>query len=417
MKHVLGTIARQYGTPCFVYFMDEVYRRIAILRQVFGKRFTISYAVKANPHPEILQRLRDKVEMLDVSSAGELDLALTSGWQARRISFTGPGKREWELTAAVESRIGEVVVECCREAEMLDRLVEKDGASGPQHVLIRIAPKNLPRGFGINMAGKPCQFGIEEEDLAESIERIKRLSNLELGGFHIYSGTQCLDAKSIAENYLIFLDLFKRFATGHELRPQKLIFGSGIGIPYHEGDQSADLDTVATRVNPAVDALRADPRFSEAVCVLETGRYLVGEAGIYLTRVLHVKHSRGADIGICDGGMNHHLGACGHLGSVIHRNYRMFKVASERPDAEPRPYDLVGPLCTSIDTLGHGVKFPGLAAGDLVGVHCSGAYGLTASPVNFIAHELPREITVETRNGRTVLEDITRDSRVQPTVP
>jgi diaminopimelate decarboxylase len=124
------------------------------------------------------------------------------------------------------------------------------------------------------------------------------------------------------------------------------------------------------------------------------GRYLVGEAGVYLTRVTRIKRSRGSDIAICDGGMNHHLGACGHLGSVIHRNYRIFRVGGE-PGEATRPYELVGPLCTSIDTLGHGVELPELREGDLLGVRCSGAYGLTASPVHFIRHAPARELAAE----------------------
>jgi len=284
-----------------------------------------------------------------------------------------------------------VIVESWREAAELDALA--GDRSIQQGILVRIAPSRVPRGFGVNMAGKPTQFGIDEEVLEDVLPRIQSLRALDLHGFHIYSGTQCLNVESIAENYAIFIELFRRFSKQAALEPRKLIFGSGIGIPYHEGTSPVDLAALAERVNPMLDSLRADARFRETELVLEIGRYLVGEAGLYVTRVLRRKSSRGAELCICDGGMHHHLGACGHLGSVIHRNYRMFKVGGVGPD--DRAYDLVGPLCTSIDTLGHAVRLPEMKEGDLIAVHCSGAYGPTASPLHFIGHAPPREFLVE----------------------
>jgi diaminopimelate decarboxylase len=404
MKDLLAAIARDHGTPCFVYFMDQVYARIRSIREAFGGRLGVSYAMKCNPHPEDLRRLLDRVDTLDISSGGELKAALRVGWPPGRISFTGPAKLPADLEASVAHGIGEVIVESVREARLLDAAAGRAGRR--QRVLVRVAPKKVPRGFGVNMAGKPCQFGIDEEDLDGALAEIKALPHLGLSGFHIYSGTQCLKPDALAENYEIFMDIFQRFSAAHDLTPEKLIFGSGIGIPYHDGDQSVDLAPIAARVNPLLDAFRRQERFAAAKLLLETGRYLIGEAGIFLTRVVNRKQSRGARICTCDGGMNHHLGACGHLGMVLHRNYRMFKVSPDQPDTAEEAYDLFGPLCTSIDTLGRGVKFPGLDVGDVIGVACSGAYGITASPLNFISHPPPREVLVETRDGQTVVEDV-----------
>jgi diaminopimelate decarboxylase len=405
VNELLEKIAAEHGTPCFVYFVDEVRERIDSLRRVFGGRFQVSYAVKANPNPALLQRLRDGVDLLDISSGGELSLALRNEWPAERLSFTGPGKRDEELRAAVENRVGEHVVESVDEARSLDRMASNLPRGERQRILVRVAPKKLPRGFGVRMAGKPCQFGIDEEDIDSALEEILRLPYLDFRGFHIYSGTQCLDAAAIAANYEIFIDLFRRISVDHDQRPDKLVFGSGIGIPYHDDDEPVDLAELARRVNPALDSLRADSRFRDAVCVIETGRYLVGEAGVYVTRVLRTKRSKGVDIAICDGGMNHHLAACGHLGGMLHRNYRMFKVSSEASDGAEKTYDLVGPLCTTIDRLGHGVELPALSQGDLIAIRSSGAYGPTVSPLHFISHAPPKEILVETRDGREEVVD------------
>ena len=398
---ILADLARRHGTPSFVYFLDEVRARIDALNAAFGGRFGISYAAKSNPNPALVAWMKEQVPSLDISSGGELHRALAAGWSGDRISFTGPGKRAWELEDAVEARVGKLVLESVREAEDLAAIAA--AVKRVQPVLLRIAPASLPRGFGVNMAGKPTQFGVDEEDAAAAVTAIGRLAPLRLAGFHAYSGTQCVDAKAVGENFDIFARIFGELSRQCGLYPETLVFGAGFGIPYHQGMGTLDLPAVAAAAAPALGRLASDPRTAGAALLLEMGRYLVGEAGIYVARVTRIKRSRGSDIAVCDGGMNHHLGACGHLGSVIHRNYRIFKLGAEA-DAARRPYELVGPLCTSIDTLGHGVELPALREGDLLGVHCSGAYGLTASPVDFISHEPPREFAVEGDNVRDITD-------------
>ena len=398
---VLLDVAQRLGTPFFIYFLDDVRARLDALRHAFGDRLEVSYAVKSNPNPALVAWMKDRVPALDISSGGELRRALAAGWGGDRISFTGPGKRHWELVESVSAGVAKLVVESVREAEDVNAIATEQGRIQP--VLVRIAPASLPRGFGINMAGKPTQFGVDEEVAPDAVAAILKLPYLKLIGFHAYSGTQCVDAKAVGENLGIFARIFRALAQQFDLRPDVLVFGAGFGIPYHGGMNTLDVPAVAAAAAPAFEQLASDPRTAGAKLYLEMGRYLVGEAGLYLTRVTRIKRSRGSDIAICDGGMNHHLGACGHLGSVIHRNYRIFKVG-DSGDGAPRPYELVGPLCTSIDTLGHGVELPELHEGDLLGVHCSGAYGLTASPVNFISHEAPREFAVEAGKVRDITD-------------
>ncbi len=403
MRAVLRQVADGFGTPCFVYFLDQVRERVASVRSAFGNRFQISYAVKSNPNPGILRRMRGIVDSLDVSSAGEIVRAVDAGWEPGAMGFTGPGKRREELEQAVTVGVGEIIVESLDEAELLNSIAGP--ARRRQRIVVRIAPRSVPRGFGVNMSGKPVQFGIDEEDIDPAVATIKGLAHLDLCGFHIYSGTQSLKAEAISENYEIFIDIFTRVCHTHGVKPHRLIFGSGLGIPYHENDVPLDLASIAAKINPALDALRRDALLSEAAVVLETGRYLVGEAGVYVTRVIRTKHSRGTNIGICDGGMNHHLAAAGYLGSVLPRNYQMFKITDDRDQSTPQAYNLVGPLCTTIDTLGRQVQFNGLDAGDLIAIKCSGAYGPTASPLHFISHPPAKEIIVETIAGKLRAED------------
>lgn len=405
---VLLEIVRQHGTPCFVYFADQVQAQIDALRTAFAGRFGVSYAMKCNPNPALLRWMEARVDTLDVSSAGELRAGLDAGWAPERISFTGPAKQRSDLELAVRAGIGEVVVESLREARLLEAVAAESGRH--QDILIRIAPSHVPRGFGSNMSGKATQFGIDEEDLATALGDIARLGHVHITGFHAYSGTQCLKADAIAENWLNFLRLFRKAAAQLELAPCKLVFGSGLGVRYHEGDASPDLAAIASIVAPALDDARADACFARCQFLLETGRYLVGEAGIYVARVVHTKISRGSRVVVLDGGMNHHLGAAGHLGMVIHRPYRMFALqAAASTVGQAVPQDFYGPLCTTIDCLGKGVKLPLMSEGDFLAVHCSGAYGSSASPSGFISHPAAKEFMVSGDGDQRAILDCSVD--------
>lgn len=392
---LLAEAASRFGTPAYVYLTDAIADRLALLHATFGRWFALSYAMKCNPNPALLAWLEPRVDLIDVSSGGEFDLARTAGWPAARISFTGPAKRDSELENAIGGGIGELVIENLREARAASRIA---GAMGRvQDVLIRIAPARVPKGFGDQMAGRPSPFGIDAEMADAEIPVILGLPHLRVIGLHIYSGTQCLKAEAICENWQIFIGVFRDICTAHGLVPQKLVFGSGLGIPYHAGDIGLDLAAVATGMAPLLNAFRAEPRFAQTRLVLELGRYLVGEAGYFVTRVVSVKTSRGSRIAICDGGMNAHLAASGKFGMVLRRNYVMHKVddgTGEAADNAMEKVDISGPLCTSIDKLGSGVLLPPLAEGDLIAIHASGAYGPTASPLHFISHPTPYEVLV-----------------------
>ena len=407
----LREVANLYGTPSFVYFTDPIQQRIAALRSAFRDRFALSFAVKSNPNPDLLAWLAGRVPFLDISSIGEMRLALRAGWDPAELSFTGPGKRDFELAAAIADGVGELILESVREARAADAIARSLGRVQP--VLIRIAPQSVPKGFGDQMAGRPCAFGIDAEAVSEALPEILRLSNLRVVGLHIYSGTQCLNPAAIVENYRGFLGLFRAICRDHDLAPAKLVFGSGLGVPYHDGDTPLDLEPIARAILPELDDLRATPGFGRTRLVLELGRYLVAEAGFFVTRVVSIKESRGVRIAICDGGMNNHLPASGHFGMVIRRNYAMHRVGGGEPIEK---IDLVGPLCTSIDRLAAGAVLPRLEEGDLVAVHNSGAYGLTASPIHFISHAPPAELMVT--DG--AIRDVTRffaDPNPEPALP
>ncbi|WP_225612323.1 type III PLP-dependent enzyme [Paracoccus sp. PAR01] len=398
---ILAQAAARFGTPSYVYVTDVIAARLGALRTALGRWFSVSFAVKSNPNPALLGWMQGKVDYLDISSGGEFELAQTAGWQPDRISFTGPAKREPELRPVIAAGLGELVIESLREARLANAIAAELGMVQP--VLIRIAPDHVPKGFGDHMAGRPSPFGIDIEDAEQILPQIAALPNLRIIGLHIYSGTQSLKPDAICENWRIFLEVFTRLSEALDLTPEKLIFGSGLGIPHHPGEVELDLDAIAQSIAPDLDAFRALPRFAGTRLVLELGRYLVGPAGYFLTRVVSVKQSRGTRIAICDGGMNANLAASGNFGMVIRRNYVLHRVEDGTAPPEEK-HDITGPLCTSIDKLGSGVMLPRLEEGDLVALHAAGAYGPTASPVYFISHPLPSEIMVT--DGQ--MQDVTR---------
>ena len=388
---VLGAAAERFDTPSYVYLTDLIEDRLADLQQAFGRWFALSYAVKSNPNPGLLDWLRERIDYLDISSGGEFTLAARAGWQAERISFTGPAKRRDELQAVIAADLGELVIESLREARLANEIAAASGRR--QTIVVRLSPDRVPKGFGDHMAGRPSPFGIDIEEAPEALAEIAAMPHLRQAGLHIYSGTQSLKPAAICENWRIFMQIFRDTCAALDLRPEKLIFGSGLGIPYHPGDQALNLSEIAAEIGPELDAFRAEPRFADTRLVLELGRHLVGEAGFFVTRVISVKESRGSRIAICDGGLNANLAASGNFGMVLRRNYVMHRVGGDDGGARPEEkLDISGPLCTSIDKLGGAVLLPRVEEGDLIAIHSCGAYGPSASPVYFISHPLPREV-------------------------
>lgn len=388
---LLNRAAEQCGTPSYVYLLDPIRKRFETLREAFGTRFEVSYAVKANPALDLLRGIQDLGSDLDCSSIAEVERGLAAGFSPDRLTFSGPAKKVSELEKAVKHRIGHMICESVWEMEEVNRIAGRE--HGTVKVLLRINPRKMPRSFGVSMAGKPSQFGIDEEEMDAALATLFALPNLELRGFHIYSGTNSLDEEAISENFSNFIELFRRYSDHPGFRPETLIFGSGFGIPYHGGEVPLDIEKLASLVNRQIDELKTDPRFKGIRCVLEMGRWLVGPYGFLLTRVVNHKKSRGTDIYLCDAGFNNHLGACGMMGSIIRRNWPIAKITPPL-DGPRQPCTLTGPLCTTIDQIASGIELPALQRGDVLAIGSSGAYGLTASPTRFISHPEPDEFLI-----------------------
>lgn len=389
IERVADKAVTEFGSPLYLYFPEKIEQRIALLREACPE-MGIRYAVKSNPNPWLLRWFRDRIESLDVSSSGELELAQKNGWSGSELEFTGPAKTRADLEFALDSGVGSIVVEDISEVRLLNEICESTGREA--HVLVRIAPKLPEKNFAVRLAGRVTQFGVDEERLPEFFDEVKQLNRISITGFHIYSGSQCLDDEAMAEHFRSMWALFKRTIETLGAPVSELVFGAGMGIPYHDGDSSLNLDAlrpVSREILAEIKKLGYPVK-----TFIEVGRFLVGEAGYFVTRVVRVKQSLGTRVVICDGGMNHNLGACGHLGGMSHRHYQMQLVSrqSKSSNTELQLCRVVGPLCTAIDTLALNISLPEVCENDLIVVACSGSYGPSSSPLYFISHRFPSEV-------------------------
>lgn len=387
----VSDLVRAYGSPLYVYdaaLARRSYRALSTAVRGFADVF---YSVKANPRPDVARIFVQEGAGLEVASERELQVALKAGAHTSRILFAGPGKSEAELAFAVRSRIGEIHVESYEEIAALGRIAHNEGER--VRVGVRVNPVAAAQGGAMRMGGKPAAFGFDEEILADVVAAIAREPMLELVGIHLFAGTQILDADTLLLQWGHGLDLAARLADMIGRPLHTIDLGGGLGIPYHGADRALDLAKIAQGASALAARKATHALLRDARVVLEPGRFLMGEAGIYLMSVRAVKRSRGARFIIADGGMHHHLAASGNLGQVMKRDYPIVAATKLRAPAEDVAA-LVGPLCTPLDTLARQTAFPELVAGDLIAVLQSGAYGLTASPVNFLSHPPPKEILI-----------------------
>jgi len=395
----IGVLAERHGTPLFVYDAQVLDRKWRLLRGALTPEFTVAYSVKANPNPALVEYFLAKQCDLEIASAGEFHCALRAGCPPARILFAGPGKSDAELELVLKEGIGEIHAESLGEIHRIIAITDRLAIRAP--VAVRVNPGAAAQGGAMRMGGKPAPFGIDEEAIDAAVDDLVSASSIEFHGVHLFAGTQILDHSVLISQYRKGVDIAEKIASriGRPLRT--VDFGGGLGIPYFQGDRELDVDRLGSEIGPLMADVRARPAFSGTRFVVEPGRYLVGEAGIYVTRVVDVKISRGKCFIILDGGMNHHLAASGNLGQVIKRNFPIGVV--NRLDApSTEVVDVVGPLCTPLDTLGRDVGLPKARVGDLVGIFQSGAYGRSASPLSFLSHPPPAEVLVDDGRDRLI---------------
>ncbi|MDJ0277868.1 pyridoxal-dependent decarboxylase, exosortase A system-associated [Sphingomonas sp. 2R-10] len=376
-------LAQAGDTPAFLYDGGAIAARVARLRAALPGGVGVHYAIKANPHGDLLNAIGPLVDGLDVASGGELAMALAVK-PAAAISFAGPGKRDDELAQAIGAG-ATLHVESEGEADRALAIGERLGLT--PRIAVRVNPDFELRGSGMRMGGRASPFGIDAVRLPALVRRLVA-AGADWHGFHIFAGSQTLDTAAIIEAQAATLALAGRLADEAGAAPAFVNLGGGFGIPYFAGDRPVDVEAVGAALGEALATRGAV--LAETGFAVELGRWLVGEAGVYCTRVVDVKESGGEWFVVVDGGLHHQLAASGNFGTVVRRNYPV--AVAERMDAGPTiTASVVGCLCTPLDRLADRVLLPQVAVGDTIVLFQAGAYGATASPSAFLGHAPARE--------------------------
>ncbi|MGN6277319.1 MAG: pyridoxal-dependent decarboxylase, exosortase A system-associated [Sphingomonas sp.] len=372
------------ATPLFVYDFAIVAARVARLRSALPAGVDLHYAIKANPFAPLLRAIAPLVDGLDVASAGELRQA-QGVKPAGAISFAGPGKRDAELEEAI---LAGATINLESEGEAARALAIGDRTGVTPRLAVRVNPDFELRGSGMRMGGRASPFGVDANRAAALVRTI-RSAGADWRGFHIFAGSQSLDSDAIVETQAATLALAARLADEAGAAPPLVNLGGGFGIPYFAGDTPVDVERIGTALREALAS--RPPALADSRFALELGRWLVGEAGVYLTRIVDRKESQGETFLVVDGGLHHQLAASGNFGTVVRRNYPI--ALANRLDAPAtETATVVGCLCTPLDRLADKVALPEAHPGDVIAIFLAGAYGLSASPVDFLSHPVPAQI-------------------------
>ncbi|MFC5468069.1 type III PLP-dependent enzyme [Cohnella suwonensis] len=381
-------LASRYGTPLYSYDGEIIHRQYRLLRGCLPEAFDIFYSVKCNPLAGVCGLFRQWGARIEVASLGELHIALSAGFRPRDIVFTSPGKTRAELEAALDHGIYSINVESVAEAALAGELALARGETA--RIAVRIHPNSGMQGAGLKMAGVPTPFGIDQTGIDEAIAAISAMPGVALIGLHVFTGSQILDADVIVRGMRDTINLALELSERHGFGLQFLDLGGGFGVPYFAGETALDTDRLREGILELWEEYGA--RLAGTRIGVESGRFLMAESGVFLTKALYVKECKGAKFVVCDGGSNHHA-ASAFLGRYVRNNFPMHVLGKEGGPAVET--NVVGCLCTPTDVIGQRV---GLSADvepeDIVVVSKSGAYGLTHSPTMFLSHALPAEVLV-----------------------
>jgi diaminopimelate decarboxylase len=384
----LSLLTERVGqTPFYAYDRVKMTEQVHQLRDQMPDELKIHYAMKANPMPAVVQHMASLVDGLDVASAGEMKVALDTGMPANQISMAGPGKRPAELAQAIAAGIT-VNIESFNELEELTRQSDRLGVAAT--IAVRINPAFELKSSGMKMGGGPKQFGVDEEEVPSLLKRITELQ-LDFAGFHIFSGSQNLKPEAIIEAQQKSIELAIQLSDSCPAPVRKLNIGGGLGIPYFPGEMPLEIAPISEALAKQIQ--RAKKNLPGASVIMELGRYLVGEAGVYVTRIVDKKMSREQLYLVTDGGLNHHLSASGNFGQIIRKNYPV-AIGNKMDWPEKEITTVVGPLCTPLDLLADKMALSKAEVGDLVVIFQSGAYGLSASPGAFLSQPGAIEVLI-----------------------
>lgn len=378
----LYRFVRQHESPCYIYDASRIRKNYTALKESLPANFKILYSLKANSNPHIIRELKNLGSSFDVASYNELKTVLDCGVKPGDISFVGPGKTEDEIRYALREKVAMLVIESLDQLELVNKCAHEAGRV--QDITVRVNPKEYYDPKGRLRLNRSIQFGIDEEDLGAVFDALKKLDSVRFVGIHTHVQSQILEADPIVNNFEVTLGIFNRIKETFAPESTVINFGGGFGIPYNETEKPLDLGALKNGLAAKFSHLGAPLR-----PYVETGRYLVAEAGYFVTKVLYRKESRGRKILILDGGMNNNFSVVGAQ-QFERKNYTVTAL-TDRPSTETHKYMLVGPSCYLMDVLANEAMLPELKPGDFVCFHSSGSYGRSFSPTLFLGQKVAEE--------------------------
>ena len=387
-KEVITSVVEKFGTPSYIYDGEQLTDNYQRLRNALPDYVDVFYALKVNPNMSLVKLLRSKGASTEVCSVAEMEIALRAGSVPEDIIFLGPCKKDYELRRAIELNIFALVVESEDELRRVDKFSAEMGVK--TNVAIRINPDYSAPGSPWRMGGRPTQFGIDEKHAIENFGIYLSYKNINIRGIHVYNGTNILDARSVYENTKYILNIFRTISWRYSARFTMVDVGGGMGIPYFPNETEMDIVAFKNLMKPLFEEFHRE--YPETRIIMESGRFIIGTSGMFVTRVNNIKVNHGKIFAVADGGTNCHSSAAG-AGRVVKRNFPTENI-SALPYAEEFEYQVSGPLCNPDDLIGRNLRLKKVNVGDILVIKSSGAYGATASPALFHSHGYPAEVLV-----------------------
>lgn len=379
----LKEIAREVGTPCYVYSRAMIETTWKAYNEAFGGRdHLVCYAVKANSNLAILNLMARLGSGFDIVSGGELERVLRAGGKAVNIVFSGVGKSESEMRLALEAGIGCFNVESEAELKVLDGVATSMGIKAP--VSLRVNPDVDPNTHPYISTGmKESKFGIAIQQAGTLYEKASELSNIELKGIACHIGSQLTELEPFIDALERVLSLLGDLSdAGIDL--QWLDLGGGLGVRYYD-EQPPEPESLVVALMDRLQEMGS--RYQRMRVIIEPGRSIVANAGTLLTRTLYLKHSEARNFAVVDAAMND------LMRPALYDAWLDIVAVDKNLQRDPGVYDIVGPICESGDFLGRDRELP-VANGDLLAVMSSGAYGAAMSS-NYNTRPRAAEVLVD----------------------
>jgi diaminopimelate decarboxylase len=380
-------VAEAGGTPLFVYDNNIIGGQIARLRAAMPDGLAVYFSVTANPSEELLSFIGRYIDGFRVVSRGELERLKRAGLAGIPITFAGPGKRDDELEAGIAAG---ATISVESEGEARRAILAGERAGVRPKLAVRVNPPFSMDNGKVSLGARPSPFGIDADRVPALVRGLIE-ADIDWRGLHLFAAVQCLDDSALIEAHKIIIACAGEIAEELDMPLPELNLGGGFDVPCFDGEQPLDVYRMAAALH---DTLCSGPELLATTRIsLELGRWIVAEAGVYLTRILDRTESCGETFLTTDGGGQHLLRATGCLQERAHGNYPIAVATRFAAPAEEQ-VTVTGCLATPHDVLGDQVMLPRAEPGDLIAVFTAGAYGLTASPQAWESRPAAREMVV-----------------------